>query len=170
MSSRHSEKIVRVDIRIPKEIYERIQAIAVSRYRAKIHHRSGKPEVGPTILELIKMGITQVEAEVADSVEWELTEEIREKIQELDSRLTEVESKLSGAIMAAPSSKSQTEGKGLNDLELGELLGVSNLILRDYRVYGKKPRGQALAQELAEKWVVQDGLWFKQKSSEIGED
>ena len=161
MSSRHTEKIVRVDIRLPKEVYEQIQVIAVSKYGAKIHHRSGKPEISPTILELIKMGISQVEAELSDKEEISSTEEIIEQIEALDLRLTAVENKLSGAIITAPESASETEGEGLNDLELGELLGVSNMILRDCRVKGKQPRGKALAQELAENWLVQEGLWFR---------
>ncbi len=162
MSSRHTEKIVRVDLRLPKEVYEQIQAIAVSRYRAKIHHRSGRPEVSPTILQLIKMGITQVEAELSDSTDTVLTEELIEQIEALDSRLTAMENKLSSSVMmTVTESVAETEGEGLNDLELGELLGVSNMILRDCRVKGKKPRGKALAQELAENWLVQEGLWFR---------
>ena len=158
MSSRHTEKIVRVDLRLPKEVYEQIQAIAVSRYRAKIHHRSGRPEVSPTILQLIKMGITQVEAELSDSTDTVSTEELIEQIEALDSRLTAMENSV---MMTVTESVAETEGEGLNDLELGELLGVSNLILRDCRVKGKKPRGKALAQELAENWLVQEGLWFR---------
>ena len=162
MSSRHTEKIVRVDIRIPKEIYKQIQAIAVSRYGAKIHHRSKKPEVSPTILELIERGIAQIDEEVSEQEEISNAEELIEQIEELDSRLTAVENKLSsGAMITAPESSSPTEGKGLNDLELGELLGVSNMILRDCRLKGKKPKGKALAQELDVNWVVKGGLWFR---------
>ncbi len=164
MNSRHSEKMSRVDIRIPKEIYERIQIIAVSSYGAKIHHLSGKPEVSPTILELIKMGIAWLEAEVSDEEEISNAEELIEQIEKLDLRLTALENKLSsGMIITAPESSSSTEGEGLNDLKLGELLGVSNLILRNYRVHGKKPRGQALAQELTDNWVVKGELWFRKK-------
>ena len=169
MSSRHSEKIVRVDLRIPKKIYEQIQAIAVTRYNAQIHHRSGKPEVSPTILELIKRGITQVEGKLSDneeSLSAEELEDLIEQIEALDSRLTAVEHKLSSGKIAAPESSSETEGKGLNDLELGKLLGVSNMILRDYRVKGKITGGQALAKFLEEQWVIKEGLWFRKKLTE----
>ena len=170
MSGRHSEKIVRVDLRIPKKIYERIQAIAVTRYDAKIHHRSGKPEVSPTILELIKRGLTQVEEELSDneeSLSAEELEDLIEQIEALDSRLTAVEHKLSSGVkITAPESSSETEGKGLNDLELGKLLGVSNMILRDYRVKGKITGGQALAKFLEEQWVIKEGLWFRKKLTE----
>jgi ParB family chromosome partitioning protein len=36
-------------------------------------------------------------------------------------------------------SNTEAEEKGLSDRELGEVLGVSNLLIRDYRVKGKKP-------------------------------
>ncbi len=170
MSSRHSEKIVRVDLRIPKKIYEQIQAIAVTRYDAKIHHRSGKPEVSPTILELIKRGITQLEGELSDneeSLSAEELEDLIEQIETLDSRLTAVENKLSSGVKIAVSESSgKTEGKGLTDLELSKLLGVSNMILRDYRVKGKITGGQALAKFLEEQWVIREELWFRKKLTE----
>jgi hypothetical protein len=50
-------KVTRCDIRIPNHLYEQIEAIAVSRFDAKIHWKSKKPEVSSTILELIKYGI-----------------------------------------------------------------------------------------------------------------
>ena len=57
MNTRHTDKVTRVDIRMSNELYDRISALAVNHYHAKIHHRSGKPEVTPTILELIEIGI-----------------------------------------------------------------------------------------------------------------
>jgi hypothetical protein len=49
--------------------------------------------------------------------------------------------------------------KGLSDRELGELLGVSNLILRDYRVKGKKPPA-GLAKKLQD-WEVKGDRWVR---------
>ncbi len=49
--------ITRCDLRVPNELYERIEALANER-GAKIHHRSGKTEVTGTILELIQIGLT----------------------------------------------------------------------------------------------------------------
>ncbi|MGK7877051.1 MAG: hypothetical protein AB4426_28300 [Xenococcaceae cyanobacterium] len=40
--ARESEKITRVDVRIPNEIYRQIEAIA-KKTNQPLHHRSGKP-------------------------------------------------------------------------------------------------------------------------------
>ena len=61
MASRRTENITRVDVRIPNELYDNLQAIAISRFNAKIHHRSNKPEVTATILELIKIRIAHLD-------------------------------------------------------------------------------------------------------------
>jgi ParB family chromosome partitioning protein len=47
----------------------------------------------------------------------------------------------------------------LTDQELGEVLGVSNIIIRDYRVKGKKPPA-ALAKKLKE-WEIKGEGWVK---------
>ena len=98
MSKRYTETIARVDIRIPSDIYEQIMAIATNHFHAKIHHRSGKPEVSPTILELIKIGIAHLERGVPDKSDISdksVVTELKQQIQELDTRLREVENKLS---------------------------------------------------------------------------
>jgi len=51
------------------------------------------------------------------------------------------------------------EKQGLSDQELGELLGVSNLIIRDYRVKGKKPPA-GLVKKLQE-WEVKGDRWVR---------
>ena len=98
MPKRHTETIARVDIRIPHDIYEQIMAIATNHFHAKIHHRSGKPEVSPTILELIKIGIAHLDpggTDKPDISDKSVVTELRQQIKELDKRLSEVESKLS---------------------------------------------------------------------------
>ena len=52
MNSRQTDTVTRVDIRIPNHLYNQIQSIAIAHFNAKIHHRSNKPEVTPTILGL----------------------------------------------------------------------------------------------------------------------
>ena len=59
--SRRTDDITRVDIRIPNELYDEISAIAINHFNAKIHHRSNKPEITPTILELIRIGIAHLD-------------------------------------------------------------------------------------------------------------
>jgi ParB family chromosome partitioning protein len=56
-------------------------------------------------------------------------------------------------------SATEAEKQGLNDQELGKLLGVSNLILRDYRVKGKKPPA-GLAKKLQD-WEVKGDRWVR---------
>lgn len=163
MKTRHTDTVTRVDVRIPKELYDEIQKIAIAQFNAKIHHRSNKPEISPTILELIKIGIAHLDSESNLPVTDKMAgDELREWIEELDSRLTVVEKKISSKSFTAP--EVETEGKGLNDRELGQLLGVSDMILRDYRVKGKITGGQALAQYLEEEWAILEGLWFRKKS------
>ncbi|MGB5709580.1 MAG: hypothetical protein WBM44_01530 [Waterburya sp.] len=60
MNSRQTDTVTRVDIRIPNHLYSQIQKIAINHFNAKIHHRSNKPEVTPTILELIQIGIAHI--------------------------------------------------------------------------------------------------------------
>lgn len=68
---------------------------ATGEVTAKIHHRSNKPEVTPTILELIKIGIAHIESNLPVADE-SVTGELKKQISDLDMRLKEVESKLSG--------------------------------------------------------------------------
>ena len=58
--AKESEKITRVDVRIPNEIYEQINQIAIETNQP-VHHRSGKPVVTPIILNLINLGLEAVE-------------------------------------------------------------------------------------------------------------
>ncbi|MBE9171467.1 ParB/RepB/Spo0J family partition protein [Pleurocapsales cyanobacterium LEGE 06147] len=93
----------------------------------------------------------------------------RKKLESLLSQLEKlIESESSSIAQASnhePSeeeeSNTEAEEKGLSDQELGELLGVSNLIIRDYRVKRKKPRGQALARALTEQWEVKGERWVR---------
>ena len=162
MKNRHTDTVTRVDVRIPNELYNQIQAIATNHFHAKIHHRSNKPEITPTIIELIKIGIAHLESTLPATDETEELE-LKEQIKDFDRRLKFIESKLSGVSLTATIEElgPTNEVRGLSDLELGELLGVSNLILRDYRVYGKKPKGKALADELTKKWEVIGDCWVK---------
>ncbi len=184
MTGRKTDSVTRVDIRIPNELYEQISDLAVSHFHAKIHHRSNKPEVTPTILELLKIGIAHLNSTlpVTEDVTAEtVTDKLQQQIEQLDSRLLTVEDKLSGVNVTAPMGKSEltsprTESeqstefysttttedeKVLSDMELSDVLGVSNILIRDYRVYGKKPRGSFLAKALTEHWEIKGEGWVR---------
>ncbi len=176
MSSRRTDNVTRVDVRIPNDLYDEIQAIAIKYFNAKIHHRSNKPEVTPTILELIKIGIAHLDLDET-LLETSTTDELQQAIEQLSSRLTKVENKLSGVRVITPRTKSEsrtveeqptesyiTEEKILSDRELSDVLGVSNILIRDYRVYGKKPRGQVLAKALTEEWEIRGDGWVRKQS------
>lgn len=171
MSGRKTDEITRVDIRIPNELYDEISQIAIAYFNAKIHHRSNKPEVTPTILELIKIGIAHLDTTLP-ATDREETDELREAIVQLNTRLTEVENQLSNTDVTAPISKSPTvkekpvkydssKDKVLTDMELSNVLGVSNILIRDYRVKGKKPRGEFLAKALTEHWKIKGEGWVR---------
>ena len=166
MSSRHTEKIIRVDLRIPKELYERIQTIAVSKYRAKIHHRSGQPEISPTVLELIKIGITHLESTkqaIEESTKKTAGKELGEQIEQLDLRLTAVENKLSGvesSIVQAEAGVEPLAEEGLSDSELGILINLSSALIRRYRVEGKAHQGVV---ERLKEWEAKSDCWRKKR-------
>ena len=94
MNSRQTDTVTRVDIRIPNHLYSQIQSIAIAHFNAKIHHRSNKPEVTPTILELIQIGIAHIESNLPVADE-SITDELKKQISDLDTRLSKVEGKLS---------------------------------------------------------------------------
>jgi hypothetical protein len=160
MTSRKTENVTRVDVRIPNQLYEEISAIAIYHFNAKIHHRSNKPEVTPTILELIKIGIAHLDSTLPVTNET-VTDELRQAIEQLDSRLRTVENQLLKVNVTAPRVESDSKGdeKILTEMELSEILGVSNLILRDCRVKGKKPPA-GLAKKLQD-WEVKGEGWVR---------
>jgi ParB family chromosome partitioning protein len=95
----------------------------------------------------------------------------RKKLESLLSQLEKlIESESSSitqaseqSVLSQPSeeeeSATEAEEKGMSDQELGKLLGVSNLILRDCRVKGKKPPA-GLAKKLQE-WEVKGDRWVR---------
>ena len=138
-------------------------------------------EVTPTILELIKIGIAHLESTLPvtkDVTTETVTDKLQQQIAQLDSRLLTVENKLSEVNAIAPideSASSRTareqsteyephKEKVLSDLELSDVLGVSNILIRDYRVKGKKPRGPALAKALTEHWEIEGEGWVKKNA------
>ena len=185
MTGRKTENVTRVDIRIPNDLYQQISEIAVSHFHAKIHHRSQKPEVTPTILELLKIGIAHLDStlpvtqDVTESVTSRaVTEQMQQQIERIDSRLKIVEAKLSGVSVNAPIAESKqkssiklnsvdtgnSDDRVLSDMELSNVLNVSNILIRDYRVKGKKPGGAFLAKALTEHWEIKGEGWVKKKS------
>lgn len=99
-------------------------------------------------------------------------DELRQANAELNTRLTAVENKLSKATIEhtksyrteeQPRGYKLHEEKVLSDIELSELLKVSNILIRDYRVKGKKPRGAFLFLALTEEWEIKGDGWVRKK-------
>ena len=159
MNSRRTDTVTRVDIRIPNQLYEQISTIALEHFHAKTHHRSGKPEVSPTILQLIQLGIAQFESTLPQS---SATAGLREEIEELRTRLTIVESKLSqmpsGKTQAAPEPAFDPSERGLSDSELARLINLSSSLIRRYRLDGK---ATPIVVERLKEWEVQDDRWVR---------
>ena len=109
MTGRKTDSVTRVDIRIPNELYQQISDLAVSHFHAKIHHRSQKPEVTPTILELIKIGIAHLNSTLPvtrDVTAETVTDKLQQQFTQLESRLKTVEDKLSYLSITAPIAES----------------------------------------------------------------
>lgn len=60
--SRSTDKFHRQDFKIPIDLYQRLQEIAVKHFSAKIHHRSNKPEITSTLIYLLQLGIESLES------------------------------------------------------------------------------------------------------------
>ncbi len=58
---RSTDKFHRQDFKIPIDLYQRLQEIAVKHFSAKIHHRSNKPEITSTLISLLQLGIESLE-------------------------------------------------------------------------------------------------------------
>ena len=48
---------VRCDIRFPTDVYSSIEKLAIDHFQAPIHHRSRKPQVSATIVQLVQWGL-----------------------------------------------------------------------------------------------------------------
>jgi hypothetical protein len=89
------EKITKLDLRIPNELFAQIKEIAIED-GAKIHHISGEPTLSPTAIKLMeeaikyrKLGLKQEDDEMkseAQTLVVEALQQITAKLAELDKR------------------------------------------------------------------------------------
>ena len=56
-TKRVNDEFHRLDVKLPMGVYEQVSEIAVNSFDAKIHHISNKPEITPTLLYLLELGI-----------------------------------------------------------------------------------------------------------------
>jgi hypothetical protein len=89
------EHIKRCDVRVPIEIYNQIEKIAVNEYNVPLYHKTGKPQVSSTIIELLKLGIAALNGDLSDKVSGSVSDVIPDN---LSDRLQAIESKLSDTL------------------------------------------------------------------------
>jgi hypothetical protein len=65
-----------------------IEKIAVEEYNAPLYHKTGKPQVSSTIIELLKLGIENLRGEVSDNI----PDKVSDKVQELESQIKQIQS------------------------------------------------------------------------------
>lgn len=56
-TKRVNNEFHRLDVKLPIDVYTQISEIAVNSFDARVHHISGKPEITPTLIYLLEMGI-----------------------------------------------------------------------------------------------------------------
>ena len=57
----------KIDLKLEEGLREQVEAIALEKFGAKIHHISHKPEITTTLNRLIKLGITALESGYLDN-------------------------------------------------------------------------------------------------------
>lgn len=77
-------KVKRQDIRIPLDFYDRLKKIAVERFNAHVHHRSGEPTITPTLLKLAELGIEYLESGLSDNLTDTRTTEVLKRLESLE--------------------------------------------------------------------------------------
>jgi hypothetical protein len=82
------DHIKRCDVRVPINLYNEIEKIAVEEYNAPLYHKTGKPQVSSTIIELLKLGIENLRGEVSDN----LPDTLSGKLSELESQIKQIQS------------------------------------------------------------------------------
>lgn len=80
----------RIDVRFPDEIYEAIKSIA-QKDGAKIHHRSGEIILTPTVVKLIRIGISHLSDEYQISLsDTHLSDNLTSRVVAIEQELSDL--------------------------------------------------------------------------------
>jgi hypothetical protein len=80
----------RIDVRFPDEIYEAIKSIA-QKDGAKIHHRSGEIILTPTVVKLIRIGISHLSDEYQISLsDTNLSDNLASRVVAIEQELSDL--------------------------------------------------------------------------------
>lgn len=81
------DHIKRCDVRVPIELYNEIETIAVEEYNAPTYKKTGRPQVSQTILELIRLGIENLKNEVSDNSSDRVSDILVKRLDDLEDRI-----------------------------------------------------------------------------------
>ncbi len=87
------DHIKRCDVRVPIDLYNQIEKIAVEEYNAPTYHKTGKPQVSSTIIELLKLGIANLRGEVSVSISDKQSDTLVRRVSSLESVVEELKVK-----------------------------------------------------------------------------
>ena len=118
-----SDKITKIDVRLPNDIYAQIEKIAIDR-NVPTHHRSGKPIVTPIILELISLGLEQLTTKkshadnLSDINQINISDSEERIISHLEEKITEIISEKINELISNYDLRSISTNKQIKDVVL----------------------------------------------------
>lgn len=115
LSDMADDHIKRCDVRVPIHLYEEIEKIAVEEYNAPNYHKTGRPQVSGTIIELLKLGIATLKGEVSDKLSDKVANNLSNEIFNLQSRFDELEKKFNALIASNNFAVDKHSSQGLTD-------------------------------------------------------
>jgi hypothetical protein len=95
------KQIKRCDVRVPIDLYNQIETIAVEEYNAPTYHKTGKPQVSSTIIELLKLGIANLRGEISVTSSDNISDTILRRLQNLESEVKDLRLRYYGLIASS---------------------------------------------------------------------
>lgn len=96
-----NKHIKRCDVRVPIDLYNQIETIAVEEYNAPTYHKTGKPQVSSTIIELLKLGIENLRGEASVTSSDNISDTVLRRLQNLESEVKDLRLRYDGLIASS---------------------------------------------------------------------
>ncbi len=125
----------RIDTRFPDEIYEAIKSIA-HKDGAKIHHRSGEIMLAPTVVKLIRIGISQLSDDYRINLsdinlsDTTLSDNLTSRVVSIEQELSE----LKKLVISLSDSSSDKKADEKSDVLSDKSSSISNEQAQPYQV------------------------------------
>jgi hypothetical protein len=105
MKPRQSAKVTRLDLRIPNDIYDRVEAIARANH-APTHHITEKIVLSPTVIKLLEVGIRSIADNYQSLTDSDhhtryLSDTLTPKFEAIESELTELKRQMAEILSGA---------------------------------------------------------------------